>query len=301
MEQTTPSPATTARSTAYFALGIFAAILWAYWPPFYEMWRKWATDPQYSQGYIVPLFAAVLVWLRRDELRSDECQPSWWGALFLLVGVAVRLAGTVLYNAWLEGISLLPVLWGVTLLLAGWRGLACTWYAVAFLVFMIPLPYRVETGLSHPLQRLATLSSTYLLQTLGFPAFAEGNVIVLNEERIGIIEACNGLGMLMLFFALAVAMAILSDRPLIDRLLLVVAAVPIAVLANTIRISATAIVSDTISRELADKIFHDLGGWLMMPLALGMLWGFLKLFDLIIITDRYADEPLEVELGGFKV
>lgn len=288
----------TSKSTAFFALAILAAVLWAYWPPFCDMARKWANDPQYSQGYVVPLFAAYLVWRRRKELAEEAGEPSWWGAALVALGAGLRLAGTALYFDWLEAISLLPVLWGATLLLAGWKGLACTWYAAAFLFFMIPLPYRVETGLSLPLQRIATLSSTYTLQTLGFPAFAEGNVIVLNNERIGIIEACNGLGMLMLFFALSVAVAILIDRPLFDKFALVASAVPIAVLVNTIRIVATSIVRDKVSPWLADVIFHDLGGWLMMPLALAMLWGVTKLIDLVLITERYDEEQLAPAFEG---
>jgi exosortase len=282
------------KSTAFFALAIFGAVVWAYWPLLRDMARKWATDPQYSQGYVVPLFAAYLIWRRREALSDEACQPTWWGVVLVAVGAAMRLAGTALYFEWLEAFSLLPVLWGAALLLVGWRGLACTWYAIAFLFFMIPLPYRVETGLSHPLQRIATLSSTVTLQTLGLPAFAEGNVIVLNNERIGVIEACNGLGMLMLFFALSVAVAILIKRPLFDKIILVASAVPIAVLVNTIRITATSIIRDKVSAWLADVIFHDLGGWLMMPLALGMLWGVLKLIDLVLITEGYDDEEEEI-------
>src|SRR5262245_7880158 len=280
------------KATAFFALAILGAIVWAYWPALRDMARKWATDPQYSQGYVVPLFAAYLFWARRKELSDEECQPSWWGAALLLVGVAIRLTGTALYHDWLEAISLLPMLWGATLLLVGWKGLALTWYATAFLFFMIPLPYRLETGLSLPLQRLATLSSTYALQTLGFPAFSEGNVIVLNQERIGVVEACNGLGMLMLFFALAVALTILMEkRSWVDKVLIVAMAVPIAVLVNTIRITATTIIRDKVSPWLADVIFHDLGGWLMMPLALALLWAFTKLVDFVTIKDE--DEETE--------
>src|SRR5438874_1287783 len=83
------------------------------------------------------------------------------------------------------------------------------WPTIAFLFFMLPLPFRVEVALSHPLQKLASQSSTYVLQTIGLPAFAEGNVISLGKAKINIVEACNGLSMLIIFFALSTGMALL--------------------------------------------------------------------------------------------
>ena len=285
-------PRTLPTGTVILAGLILVALTWAYWQPLGEMARKWWTDPQYSQGYVVPAFAAFLFWLRRHDLAGEKCRPNWWGAVLLASGVVLRLAGTVFYIDWVEAISLLPALWGSTVLLFGWQGLRHTWYATAFLFFMIPLPFRVETGLSQPLQRVATLSSTYTMQTLGFPAFAEGNVIVLNEERVGIVTACNGLGMLMLFFALAVGLAIVLDKPALDKVLIIAAAVPIAILANTLRITATTIFCDKVSRYWGNLIFHDYGGWMMMPLALGMLWVVVKLIDYILPTESRRLVPI---------
>ena len=72
----------------------------------------------------------------------------------------------------------------------------------------------LENALGPPLQWLATLASTFTLQTLGFMAFAEGNVIQLNDAKIGVVEACSGLSMVITFIALSVGMALVVDRPL---------------------------------------------------------------------------------------
>jgi exosortase len=149
---------------------------------------------------------------------------------------------------------------------------------------MVPLPYRLEVALAHPLQRLGTWASTYALQTLGFAAFAEGNVIRMRPVRIGVVEACSGLSMLVIFFALSTAVAVLANRPLWERLLLVASAVPIAVAANVTRITVTGVLHKWVGRELADYVFHDLAGWLTMPLALGMLWAELRLLAWVIRT-----------------
>jgi exosortase len=236
------------------------------------MGEKWSTDPQYSHGFLVPMFAAVLLWMRGGKLQGKALRPARWGLLLVLGGLAVHLAGAYVYFDWLDMISLLPVLAGLCLCYGGGPVLRWAAPSIAFLVFMLPLPFRVEVSLSHPLQRLATLGSTYVLQTLGFGAVSEGNIIIMDDARIGVVEACNGLGMLVTFFALATAVALVLKRPLLDRVLVVLSAVPIALAANVIRITVTGILHAKVGGEVADLVFHDLAGWLMMPLALGMVW-----------------------------
>jgi exosortase len=247
-------------------------LLWAYAPTLAGVVRRWSVDPQYSHGYLVPAFAALLLWLRRGALSQAALRPSWWGAGVLLLGAGLHLLGAYYHAEYVEDLSFLVGLAGVSLCAGGWPCLKWAGLSIAFLVFMLPLPYRLEVALGGPLQRVAVLASTYTLQTLGFPAVSEGNVIFMEEAQIGVVRACNGLGMMMTFGALATALALVVRRPLLDRLVIVASAVPIAILANLVRITATAILADTAGAEWANLVFHDLAGWLMMPLALGMLW-----------------------------
>jgi exosortase len=258
--------------TVILGAAFAGVVVWSYWPVLAGMAEKWAADPQYSHSYLVPLFSLYLLWHGRAHAARAAGGPSWWGLPVIAAGVLLRLAGAYFYFDWLEAMSLLPLLAGGALLLAGGWALRWSWPAVAFLAFMVPLPFRVETALSQPLQRIATQVSTYVLQLLGRPAFAEGNVIVVGDARIGVVEACNGLGMMLLFFALSTAVAILSRRSLIERILIVASAIPVAVTANVARVTVTSFVHDVLGRRWADVVFHDLAGWLMMPLALGMLW-----------------------------
>ncbi|MGH7171106.1 MAG: exosortase/archaeosortase family protein [Gemmataceae bacterium] len=261
---------------------VTGSIVWAYWPTLCEIARKWMHDPQYSHGYFVVVFAVYLLWQRR-QLMPAVRTPSWWGAALLLAAVLLRGCGALFYNDWLDALSLLPLLAGAVLLLGGWSMLRWSWLTIGFLIFMIPLPFRVEHGLAHPLQRVATLTATYTLQTFGFPTFAEGNVIHVKEASIGVVEACSGLGMLLLFFALATGVAILTRCGFLDKMLIVASAAPIAVLANVIRITTTAFLHVVAGSRWADLVFHDLAGWLMMPLALAMLWVELWLLRRLLI------------------
>jgi exosortase len=281
--------------------GVLAGLgLWSYWPVFDEMAQKWLHDPQYSHGYLVPMFAAYLAWRAWSRTGPWEGSRSWWGGGLIAVGVAVRLAGARWYVDWLEAMSLLPMLAGSALLLIGWEGLRRLAPAIGFLAFMVPLPYRVETGLSQPLQRLATAGATYVLQTLGRPAFAEGNVIVINDARVGVVEACNGLGMFLLFFATAAAVILLVRRPLWQKAVIFLSAAPIAVGVNVARIVATALVTEGLGEHWFNAVFHDLSGWLMMPAALAALAVVVCILDRLIVEVEVPLKP-RVHAGPAQV
>ena len=192
------------------------SVLWAYWPTLVAIAERWAFEPEYSHGWFVPLFAVFLLWYRRRHCPAVVCGNAW-GLLLIAASLASFLLGAYTQFRWLEASSLLPCLFGVCLLAGGWAGVYWAWPAICFLVFMLPLPFRVEVSLAHPLQSLATKASTVALVLLGSPATAEGNVIIINETKIGVAEACNGLSMLLTFFALAVACALVIRRPVLDR------------------------------------------------------------------------------------
>jgi exosortase len=281
-------------------LGILAA--WCYWPTLQALFGRWSTDPQYSHGYLVPIFSCAYLWIRRPSLALNRLQPSWGGVVLLLIGLGLRFLGTYFFFDWLDMFSILPTVAGIAVLVSGWSTLKWAFPAIGFLIFMIPLPYRVEISLAHPLQRIATVASTYLMQTLGLPAVGEGNVILLHDSRIGVVEACSGLRMLVVFFALSTAFGLLAAKmQLWERLIIVASAVPIALASNIIRITVTGILHGTGHSELAERFFHDVAGWLMMPLALGFLA--LEMFilsNLFIEKKEHRHCPIDQSGHGAK-
>jgi len=269
------------------------ALLYLYWPTLSDMAGRWGSDPRYSFGFIVPVFAFYLLWVRRNLLPSGPLQPQWWGLVLLGAGLAVRFAG-ILYTDWLEAVSLLPCLVGLCVLLGGGQLLRWAWPAVAFLIFMMPLPYTVEVGLANDLQRIASWATNYTLQTLGFVSFREGNIIRLGPTKgdLNVAEACSGLSMLLVFFAISTAVIILKNPPWYEKLLIFVSAVPIAVLANVFRLTVTGIVQKTVGFEEA-HYFHD-SMWaagMMIGLALGCLWLELKVLGWIVVPRVVRESP----------
>jgi len=123
-------------------------------------------------------------------------------------------------------------------------------------------------------------------------AFAEGNVIQLNEARIGVVEACSGLSMLMTFIALSTAAALVVKRPLLDRIVLVASSIPVALLANIARIVMTGALHEMVGGHAATTFYHDLAGWVMMPLALVLYWIEIGVLSRILIETKHEAPPV---------
>ena len=266
-------------SLAVLAVGL----LWTFWPILVAMAERWSNDPRYAHGYLVPMFSLAMLWMRRSQVPGEELRSSGRGLAFIALGAVILLVGGYFRQETIEGLALLAYLAGVAMVLGGWPALRWSWPSIVFLFFMIPLPWRVENALGPPLQGLATLASTFALQTLGFMAFAEGNVIQLNDAKIGVVEACSGLSMVITFIALSVGMALVVNRPVLDRIVLVLSAIPVALLANIARIILTGVLHETIGGQIADKFYHDLAGWVMIPFALVLYWCEIWVFSHILV------------------
>src|SRR5262245_9475453 len=145
-----------ARLAWIIAAVLAAALVWSFWTTLAAMAERWSTDPQYSHGFLVPVFAAVVLWFRRDKLRQATWTPNLWGMPLLAGALSLRVTAVSMDIESIDAFSLLPALAGVVLLVGGVGVLAWCWPAIAFLAFMLPLPFMIETALAQPLRRLAT-------------------------------------------------------------------------------------------------------------------------------------------------
>jgi exosortase len=289
---TNPASRVSAITRIFVAL-LGAVGLWSYWTTLAAVANRWADDPQYSHGYLVPAFALYLLWLRRERLRGQMCSINWLGLGLLGVAIGLRLVGAYCRFDYLDQISLLPTLVGLFMLAGSWPAMVWSWPALAFLAFMIPLPHSVSVALSAPMQAFATTVSTFALQVMGFPAVAEGNVILLGDLALGIVEACSGLRMLVSFFALSTAVAMLIRKPIWEKCLIAASAVPIALASNVLRITITGVCLEAFGTRL-EEFFHDAAGYLM-PL-LGMVFLLAELWMLKMLLIERSTEPTAVPL-----
>ena len=187
---------------------------------------------------------------------------------------------------WLEQATI-PALAGALALAFGGRRLL--WWAlpgVVFLLFLLPLPPRINVIMAGPLQTMATAASTAVLQATGLPVLAEGHVIYVGTQPLEVARACNGLSMLLSFVTLITACAILMrDYPAWQRVALLLSTVPIALIANILRIALTAWAYHLFGAEWGDKIAHDTAGWLMMPIALAMVYIEMTILSWLVVED----------------
>ncbi|MCH7751301.1 MAG: exosortase/archaeosortase family protein [Planctomycetes bacterium] len=249
-------------------------------------------DPLYSHGYIVPLFAGFLFWVRRRPLTVVEPGERWIGLGILLISLAVRLGASYVDMNPLDRLSYLGALLGVCQMVGGTSMLKWAGPAVGFLVFMYPLPSVLEHSVLLFLQKLAAIASTWVLQLLGAPALRDGNRIMIDQLPLEVADACSGLRMSTIFGAMSVAMAILIIRPWWDRVTILLSAIPIALVTNVIRITLTALLFMAFpDSELVHQLVHDWAGLAMMPIAMGLLWIELQLLEQITVpieSDDYA-------------
>lgn len=272
--QTRQATAAASRPDRWY-VGFMAALLggvffWSYWPTLTQMVNAWNRQPDYSHGFFVAPLAVCFLWFKRDQFPGGATKVAWPALALLAVSLGMRLASAHYYLGALDGWSMTVWLAAVIWLLGGWRLLEWSWSSVAFLVFMVPLPWRVEHLLSYPLQRIATQLSCVILQCLGQPAISEGNTIWLNDLQLEVEQACSGLRIFVAIIALCFGYLILFSRPWWQRILLVASIAPIALLANALRIVATALISQYVSGEAGQRFTHDFSGWAMIPVAAAM-------------------------------
>ncbi|MGQ9606257.1 MAG: exosortase/archaeosortase family protein [Thermogutta sp.] len=274
--------------------GVFVALFWDAWG---VLLQRWASDPDYTHGFLVPLVSVYLLWQRRGMLKKADLSPSLsavaLGIGCLMISGVIRATSLILFARVLDPAAIVPCVFGLILLLGGWGAFRWAWPSALFLIFMLPLPGFVSTLLSHPLQRAATIASTFLLQTFGVSAMAEGNVIALRDGQLEVVQACSGLKMMSLFVAVCFAAAFIMRRPILDRLLVVISAPVNALAANVIRITVTGVLHEL--HLVGTNMQHDLAGWAMMPAAVLLVWAELYLLDRILVP-RSDATPLVVSV-----
>jgi exosortase len=274
-------------------VSLVGLLLYGYWPGLLNAKASWS-NAQYSHGWIVPLFSVgTLLWWRKP-LKPVTMSARSAGLALLLAGFGIRLLAAWFRIVTIDMYTFVPAVGGAFLLCCGWSGMRWAWAPIAFLIFMFPLPDEATRYLLGPLQNLATTVSTFALQTFGLEAFQEGNQIVIGEMHLGVVDACSGLRMLTIFIALSVALVMLGDRPWWENAVIIGSAIPIALIVNSIRITVTGMLYQVATSEIAEMVFHDLAGWIMMPMALAMLYGEQFLLSNLMLAED--DDPAGIGL-----
>jgi exosortase len=233
--------------------------------------RQWGSDDNYSHGFIVLPLAVWFAWQRRAALRALPLRPSVFGLAVVAAGLAMLMVGVLGAELFLSRLSFVVVVAGTIVFLLGARHLRVLALPLAFLLLMIPLPAIVFNNIAFPLQLLASRAGALALDWGGVPVLREGNMLILASTRLEVAEACSGIRSLVSLLTLAVVLGQLSLTRRWTRVLLALAAAPVAIVANASRVAGTGFAAHFWSPEAADGFFHAFSGWMVFGVAFAAL------------------------------
>jgi exosortase len=232
----------------------------------------WWNIPDFSYGFLVPLFAAYLVWEKKETLRGINIAPCWSGIAVMALGLVILLLGVYGSELFLSRVSLVILLAGLVLCFGGRQFLKELRFALLVLLLAIPLPAIIFNQITFPLQILASKLACFLLQFFSVPVLREGNVIVLPSMRLEVAEACSGIRSLMSLFTLAVFYGYFLEKSVWRRVALVLASIPIAIAANAVRILGTGLCVQYWDPDKALGFFHEFSGLVIFLVSLACLY-----------------------------
>jgi exosortase len=253
---------------------LVAAFLWSYWPILVDLSRTWQRSDEYSAGLLVPFLAGYILWSRRRDLALVPVKPAiLWGTAVFVLAQAMRIFGLLLMYDSAERLSLVLGVTALVLLIFGWAVLREVGGVLLFLCLMLPWPHRIQAQISLPLQGWATDSAVFCLELMGYEVARDGNVIGIGQTNVAVAEACNGLRMVTAFLVISALVVLLVKRTWWEKLIILASSLPIALFCNTLRLAITAVFFTILEGDNVEKLFHDFGGYAMMPLALALVIG----------------------------
>jgi exosortase A len=243
--------------------------------------HDWATDDNYSHGFLIVPVALYLVWERRGRLAAIAPAPAWSGLALVVASIAILAAGVLGAELFLTRVSILGALAGSVLVLFGREALAVVAFPLAFLLLMIPIPAIVFNQVAFPMQLLASRFGELALNLAGVPVLREGNVITLSTTTLEVAEACSGIRSLISLLTLAIVYGYFVERRTWARVALAVASIPVAIVANGVRVAGTGIAAHYVGPEAAEGFFHTFSGWLVFIVAFVLLFAVQRLIAVL--------------------
>jgi exosortase len=233
---------------------------------------QWWDDPNYSHGFLVPLFSGFLLWQQRHDLRVMTPRGTMLGVPLMVTGILELILGDLGAENFLMRSSLLVIVAGLVLFHFGSRILKTVAFPLGFLIFMIPLPATVFYAITFPLQRFAASQAAAILELIGIPVLLDGNVIHLSQLSLGVTEACSGIRSLISLLAGAAAWAYVAMPRGWIAVIFVASAIPVTIIANIARVVLTGIIGQQWGVEYASGFFHEFAGWGIYLFAFGCLF-----------------------------
>ncbi|HEV2801812.1 MAG TPA: exosortase [Pyrinomonadaceae bacterium] len=287
-------------------VAVAAAVLFVYATVLVKLGGQWWVDENYSHGLLIPFIIGYILWSERGRLESATKRPSLvWGCVLVVGALLMLWAGTAGAELFMQRTSLVVMLAGITIYFWGWHILRLALVPLLLLALAIPIPAIIFNQIAFPLQLFASRCAVWAMRAFDIPVLRQGNVIELMPlnstvtKKLEVVEACSGIRSLMTLLTLAVVFAYFTHPRgkgqqgggLVASLkrygtwrsaILVLSAVPIAIITNAGRVSGTGILARYYGTEVADGFFHEFSGWVVYIVA------FLLLFALGWVLDKFG-------------
>lgn len=268
-----PTATACVRSLPLWQAGVLLALVaWLYAPILARLSQQWWSDPNFSHGFFVPAFSIFVLYQTRARFREIENAPSNWGLAVVCLALVTLILGVFGAELFLSRTSFILLIVGLVVFFRGWNVFYAALFPLAFLLLMVPIPSIVFSQITFPLQILASKLAAWTLPFLGVPVLREGNVINLPAMPLEVAEACSGIRSLLSLTSLAVMYGYLMEKRVSVRVILALASIPIAVLANGFRIVGTGLLVQYWDPDKAEGFFHAFSGWLIFVVSLLLLF-----------------------------
>jgi len=294
------------RPSLWKPLALAVAVLFVYATVLVKLGGQWWTDENYSHGLLIPFIIGYILWSERERFARAAKRPALlWGGACVGGALLMLWAGTAGAELFIQRASLVLMLAGIALYFWGWHILRLSLVPFLLLALAIPIPAIIFNRIAFPLQLFASSCAVWAMRVFDIPVLRQGNIIELlplnsaTTKKLEVVEACSGIRSLMTLLTLAVVFAYFT-HPRQDgdsgggmlaavkrygtwrSAILVLSAVPIAIITNAARVSGTGILARYYGTEVADGFFHEFSGWVVYIVA------FLLLFALGWVLDKFG-------------
>ncbi len=255
------------------SLVIFTASFgFLYWSTIPGVVMDWYNDENYSHGFLIPFISGYMLWQQKEAVKNSRVSPSYTGIFVLTLGLVMYLVGYLSGESFTMRVSMLFVLAGAILFAYGAPLFRTISFPFAYLIFMIPLPYLIYDSIAFPLKLFVSRISVDALSSLGVLVVRDGNIIHLTDITLEVADACSGIRSIVSLLALSTALAYLTQNGWIKRSVLILLAIPIAIVVNAIRVIGTGILADKYGAKAAEGFFHEFAGIMIFGVAIVLLF-----------------------------